>query len=254
MAGSRIDSRTTFPQRGERRLRRHYFVWMALFGAAIAAIGFVPEYLKFASGTFPIAWVLNLHSALMVAWLALFLAQAMLASTGRLALHEKLGTLGISLGFLVWASMVFVEFRGKIVYPLDADFSQEFDFDLRGIYIWSTFLIFFLGAVYQRRRSPAWHKRFIVFAAFMVLQPAEMRIAWLPRLSFHFLADMLYLDVCLLVPLLAYDYASARRPHPATILASTVLLGSQGALLLVWGSPAWRHLAYGFTVALRSHF
>ena len=50
-------------------LRRHYFVWLALLGAAIATIGFVPEYLKFAAGTFPIAWVLNVHSALMVAWL-----------------------------------------------------------------------------------------------------------------------------------------------------------------------------------------
>jgi hypothetical protein len=254
MARIGVDSSTASAQRGDRRLRRHYFVWMALLGAVIAAIGFVPEYLKFAAGTFPIAWVLNLHSALMVAWLALLLAQALLASTGRLALHEKLGTLGITLGFLVWASMVFVEFRGKIVYPLDPDLSPEYDFDLRGIYIWATFLIFFLGAVYQRRRSPAWHKRFMVFAAFMVLQPAEMRIGWLPRFSFHFLADMLYLDVCLLVPLLAYDYASARRMHPATIVASSVLLGSQGALLLVWGSPAWRHLAYGFTVALRSFF
>jgi hypothetical protein len=55
MARIGVDSSTASAQRGDRRLRRHYFVWMALLGAVIAAIGFVPEYLKFAAGTFPIA-------------------------------------------------------------------------------------------------------------------------------------------------------------------------------------------------------
>ena len=58
----------------------------------------------------------------------------------------------------------------------------------------------------------------------------------------------------LLVPLVAYDYFSAKRLHPATIAASCMLLGAQGVVLLVWGNPGWRHLAYSFTVALRSSF
>jgi hypothetical protein len=69
---------------------RYFFVLIALFGIVIASIVFVPQILKFAAGTFPIAWVLNVHGALMTAWLALFFAQALLASTGRLALHRNL--------------------------------------------------------------------------------------------------------------------------------------------------------------------
>lgn len=254
MPRAELDSAGTTAQWLVSRFTRYFFVLLALFGIIIASVVFVPEFLKFTVGTFPIAWVLNIHGALMGAWLALFFTQAFLASTGRLALHRKLGTFGIVLGFPVWASMVLVEMRRKVVYPLDPDFSKEYDFDLPGIYVYTTFLVFFIGAIYQRRRWPAWHKRFMAFATFVALQAAEQRNLWLPRFAPGYWSDIVYLDIFLLVPLIAYDYFSIKRPHPATISASCVLLGAQGALLLVWGSPAWRHFAYGFTVALRSTF
>jgi hypothetical protein len=198
--------------------------------------------------------VLNVHGALMGAWLALFLTQAVLASTRRLALHRKLGTFGIALGFPVWASMVLVEMRRGIVYPLDPDLSKEYDWVLPGVYVYTTFLVYFLCAIYQRRRWPAWHKRFMLFATFVALQAAEQRNVWLPRFAPGYWTDVIYLDICLLVPIVAYDYVSAKKLHPATIAASCILLGAQGLLLLVWGSPVWRHLAYGVAVALRSRF
>jgi hypothetical protein len=125
---------------------------------------------------------------------------------------------------------------------------------LPGIYIWSTFLFYFACAIYQRRRWPDWHKRFMVFAALVVVQAAEMRIPWLPLFAPGYWNDAIYLDACLLIPLIAYDYVSAKRLHPATLVATGVLLSAQGMLLWLWGSPGWRHFAYGFTVALRSHF
>jgi len=94
----------------------------------------------------------------------------------------------------------------------------------------------------------------MVFAALMAVQAAEMRISWLPRFAPDYWTDAIYLDLCLLVPLLAYDYSIARRLHPATIAAASLLLVAQGVLLFLWGSPGWRHLAYGFTVALRALF
>jgi hypothetical protein len=254
MAQSELDPTETSGQWLGPRFNRFYFVWLALFSIVFTAVGFVPRYLELVAGPIPIAWVLNVHGAIMVTWLALFFAQAVFASTGRMALHRKLGAFGVILGIPVWASMVFVELRRKVVYPLEPDLSQEYDYDLPGIYIWSTFLIFFLSAVYQRHRLPAWHKRFMVFAALIVVQAAEMRITWLPRFAPDYWTDAIYLDICLLLPLLAYDYSLARRLHPATIAASSVLLGAQAILLLLWGSLWWRHLAYSFTVTLRSIF
>jgi hypothetical protein len=253
---SRIE--LTFPsKRGPAlvsRFVRYFFVLLALFAIAIASVVFVPELFEFAAGTLPIAWVLNVHGALMGMWLALFLTQAILASNGRLALHRKVGAFGIVLGFPVWASMVLVEMRRKVVYPLDPDFSEAYDLDLPGIYVYTTFLVFFICAIYQRRRLLDWHKRFMLFATFVALQAAEQRNLWLPRFAPGYWTDVIYLDCFLLVPLVAYDYLSAKRLHPATIVASCLLLGAQGVLLLVWGSPAWRHLAYSLALALRSRF
>ncbi len=254
MAHAELDSANTTPRWFLGRFRRYFFVMFALLAILIASIAFVPEFLKFAAGTFPIAWVLNIHGALMGTWLALFLAQAILASTGRLALHRKLGTFGILLGFPVWASMVLVEMRRKLVYPLDPDLSKAYDSDLSGIYVYTTFLFFLVGAIYQRRRWPAWHKRFMAFATLVAVQAAEERILWLPRFAPDYWTDAIYLDIFFLVPLIAYDFFSAKRLHPATITASCVLLGAQGVLLFVWGNAEWRHLAYNFTVTLRSIF
>jgi hypothetical protein len=237
------------------RSTRYFFVLLALFGALIALVTFVPVYAKFAAGTFPIAPVLHIHGALMGAWIALFVAQAALASTGRLALHRKLGgRFGIVLGFAVWASMIVVEMWAMVVHPLDPDLSASYDWVLPGMYVYTTFPVFFIGAIYLRRRQPAWHKRLMAFATFVALQAAEQRNLWLPRFAPGYWTDVIYLDICLLVPLIAYDYVLAKRPHPATVAASCVLLGAQGILLCVWGSPAWRHMAYGFAVALRSNF
>jgi len=127
MALVELDSADTTAQWLVSRFRRYFFVLLALFSILIASLTFVPVFLKFAAGAFPIAWVLNIHGALMGTWLALFLAQAILASTGRLALHRKLGTFGIVLGFPVWASMVLVEMRRKVVHPLDPDLSKAYD-------------------------------------------------------------------------------------------------------------------------------
>jgi hypothetical protein len=234
------------------RFTRYFFVVLALLAILIASVVFVPILFRFEAGTFPIAWVLNVHGALMGTWLAVFLAQALLASTGRLALHRKVGTFGIVLGFPVWASMVVVEMRRKVVYPLDPDLSSGYDFDLPGIYVYTTFLFFLICAIYQRRRWPAWHKRFMLFATFVAVQAAEQRNLWLPRFAPGYWTDVIYLDICLLVPVVAYDYFSSKRLHPATIAASCVLLAAQVVVLFVWGSPAWRHLAYGLSVALRS--
>ena len=254
MARSELDVTRSIGQGPGRWFRRFYFVGLSLFCIVITAIVFIPGLLRFAAGTFQVTWVLNVHGALMAAWLALFFAQAAFAATGRLALHEKLGSFGVLLGLPVWASMVLVEMRRKVVHPLAPDFSPDFDFDLPGIYVWATFLLYFLGGVYTRHRSPEWHKRFMVFAALMAVQAAEMRISWLPRFAPDYWTDAIYLDLCLLVPLLAYDYSIARRLHPATIAAASLLLVAQGVLLFLWGSPGWRHLAYGFTVALRALF
>src|SRR3954465_10542440 len=75
MATSELAARPNAP-RGKRKARRYFFVGMAAFAVAILALAFVPEFIRFARGTFPIAWVLHIHAAIMAAWVASFIVQA----------------------------------------------------------------------------------------------------------------------------------------------------------------------------------
>jgi hypothetical protein len=98
----------------KRRLRR-FFPGMALFALAVLIFAFVPEYVQYSRGSFPIAWVLHVHGAIMAAWIGVFLLQAYLGATGRITQHRKTGNFAFVVGSLAWVSMIFVEWRALLV-------------------------------------------------------------------------------------------------------------------------------------------
>ncbi|HEY1961009.1 MAG TPA: hypothetical protein VGG69_01215 [Rhizomicrobium sp.] len=230
---------------------RYFFVALGLFSVFIALVAFVPEYVRMAIGTFPIAWPLHVHGALMAAWLATFILQAILASTGRVALHRKIGPYGFALGVAVWASMVFVELRALVAHPLPTD-GRGYDELLQGPYIYLTFAVLLFWAFRERRR-PEWHKRLMVIATFVALVAPIERIEWLPELGVGYIwASMIWMDLCLIIPLLAYDMILAKRLHPATALGLCFMLAAQGTMFLVWGSSLWRQFAFAAVHAIRA--
>ena len=236
-----------------RRYMHFFFVALGLFGILVALVAFVPEYVHMAMGTFPIAWVLHVHGALMGTWLAIFIVQAWLASTGRVLLHRKIGPCGIALGVAVWTSMVFVELRTLVVHPLPTDWAG-YDELLQGVYIYLTFPVLLLWAFGERRR-PAWHKRFMAMATFVALVAPIERIEWLPELGVGYIwASVLWLDLCLIVALIGYDLASEKRIHRATALGLGLIASAQAAMFLAWGTASWRYFAFVAAHAVRDAF
>ena len=226
----------------ERRWRwRYFFLGMAGFAAVILMDAFVPEFRRYAAGTFPIAWILHIHAAIMFAWVGAFALQAYLGATGRTATHRRTGAYAIALGWLAWASMVFVEFRGFVAHPLPTDLT-DYDWNLPGPFVYLTFGVFLAWAVRERRR-PQWHKRLMTFALFLSLEAAIQRYAWIPR-TYAFGGIAVVLNLALLAPLVAYDLRTFRlRLHPATIQGTLVLILSETILFSLWGTAVWRNFA-----------
>ena len=230
-----------------------FFIALGLFAVAIAATAFLPEYVRFMAGRFPIAPALHVHAALMGAWLATFVLQAGLALSGRVAAHRAIGPYGIVLGVVAWGSIVFAEVRGLIVHPLPVELSGYDEF-LQDVYADATFITFLIWAAYQRRR-PAWHKRLMVITLFLALLAPVERLEWLPELGIGYIrASALWLDLCLVIPLIAFDLISAKRPHPATLLGLGLLFSAQAAAGLAWGGDPWRRFAFIAAHALRGAF
>ena len=234
--------------RAKRQFRR-FFPGMALFALAVLIFAFVPEYVQYSQGSFPIAWVLHIHAAIMVAWVGVFSLQAYLGATGRIAQHRKTGNFAFAIGWLAWVSMIFVEWRHLLVNAPPQDVGV-YDWLLPGPYVYFTFPLF-LAWAYRTRQRPDWHKRFITFALFLSLQAAIQRFLWIP-VRFGYWPFAGFLDACLLVPLVVYDLRSPKRSlHPATIRAALVLFAAQAILFSLWGTAAWRHFAYAVAHAVR---
>ena len=243
--GNDLTSSELLPARGppHDRLRplRYFFPGMVAFAVVLILLGFGPEVQKFATGTFPIPWVLHVHAAIMMTWVASFAVQAWLGATGRTTLHRRTGNYAIALGWLACASMVFVEFRMFVAHP-QLRTPDDLDWQLPGPFIYLTFGAF-LAWGYLERHRPQWHKRLMTFALFLSLEAAIQRFVWIP-MDYGFGPFMLALNLCLLTPLFAYDLRTlGGRLHPATLRGMTLLLSAEVLLLLAWGSAAWRHLA-----------
>ncbi len=238
-------------RRPKRSIDRYFFVAMGIFAIFIALIPFGPEFVRIASGSFPLVWVLHVHGALMTSWLLLFVAQSGFAATGKMALHRTVGAYGIALGYVVWVSMVVVEMRGMIVYPISS--LSDYDQLLPGVYIYSLFPAYLTAATYMRK-LPAWHKRLMVFTIFLALQAAVQRMHWLPFTATAYWKPALYLDAFLLIPMLIYDLLSIKRMHPATIAGTALLLFAQTTISLAWGTLGWHTFAIHYRQILLSIF
>ena len=242
-----------FPRkRRRRRPLRFFFIFMVAVSIAILSLAFVPEFIAYAHGAFPIAPILHVHAAIMVAWVVAFAVQAYLGAKGKIVQHQRAGRIAFVVGWLAWGSMIFVEWRAMFVHPLP-DRLPPYDEFLAGPYIYLTYPIFLAWAYHERRR-PMWHKRLMLFALFLSLGAAVQRYFWLPMTDSRagYWAIAAFIDVALLLPLVAFDLVTLRgRLHPATVRAMVVLFGAQAIMLSLWGSFAWRKFAYSFTHAIR---
>jgi hypothetical protein len=226
---------------GRHRRLRYFFAGMAAFATAIVLAAFVPEFLQFAAGTFPIPAVLHIHAAIMMAWVGAFALQAYLGASGQTALHRRFGPYAVGVGWVAWLSMIFVEVRVLIVHPIPKD-ARDLDWMLPGPLIYLTVPIFLVWAVHERRR-PQWHKRLMTFALFLPLLAPIERFLWIPA-DKGFLPFLAALDLCLLTPIVSYDLFTLKgRLHPATVQATLLVLVGEALLLALWGTDQWHHFA-----------
>lgn len=209
-----------------------FWVGMALFLTAIAAVGFWPTYFGpvFLGqdpppewGFVAISWPLHLHVAVFMGWMALLLTQTGLVARDETRRHMRLGSYGVAFGgvvILVGLHITFVHMQGGVA---------------EGTWTWAEapigasnslipMLVQFpllLGLGYACRSSPAAHKRYMLLATALLVTAANHRIvafvwsgAWTNEL----------LWVAEIGPLWLYDLYAERRIHPATAVGTGIVL------------------------------
>ena len=212
--------------------RSHFFIWIAVAMLIAIALGFGKSfYLRPAFTDKPLPAYLITHGVVMTAWYLLFLAQACLVNTGRSDLHRKFGIAGVALaiGVAVTGVIAHLNFIPRNLalgfIASEQDLSFAIGFALAGISSFVPFVALIALAVWLRRKA-AVHKRLMFWAMVWTIGPAFTNTRPLGSVLDSLTAPYLPFfpsDIFWLVALMAYDWKTLRRIHPATYITFLAL-------------------------------
>jgi hypothetical protein len=240
---------------------RWIYVFMAAFFIVITLTGFIPDSLAKVAAVEsgqrpPFPLVLHVHSILMGSFLLLLLAQTILAATGRLKHHQRLGISAVVLapaiviaGFILVPTMYHQIWDGIQAAPAEAQsdmqaFLRFFDnIMLIQIRVGILFSLFILIAFMARKSDPGLHKRMMFLAIAPALPAAFDRIAWLPHtLPQSPLSPDLYVLLAV-APMFIWDLVSTRSLHKAYWIWLAFMVPSSILIHVLWDTDWWHATA-----------
>jgi hypothetical protein len=166
----------------ESHRRSKFFLYVSYALLVIVLIGFSPTYYLRAFFDVPaIPLYVYAHGAALTAWFIWFCVQTTAVNNGRVALHRRLGVVGITIGILVLLSGAA---SAMMLAPRLLDKFGNIDSDIPRIagVVWGNigilvaFAGFLVAAVLNRRRSE-FHKRLMYLASIGIILPAFGRIS-----------------------------------------------------------------------------
>jgi hypothetical protein len=215
---------------------RPFYVAVTALMALIVGVGFWPTYFgPFVRGTLSQPLLIQVHTAVFLGWLFLFLMQAVFAARGQLQWHVRLGRVGIGYGVLV-VVVGLVTGITRSAERMRAGRSPN------GLLLDVTMAValfsIFFGAAIVYRRTPRLHRRLMTVAATMLLVAAAGRMTFLPL--------PLWLGVWALPILLAmaYDHRTQGVLHPVYLLGLAAILVRGYALRFLVDTDTWTNIVH----------
>ena len=146
--------------------RKPAYLGIAVLFAGIVTWGFWGSYFHpLLSGTVDRPWVVHLHAAVFVGWVLLLIAQAALATAGRVRWHRQIGAAGMAYGAIVFIVGVIVSIGAPALRVRAGDFPVEVG-GMVAILSLADLLLFgaFFALAFAYRFRPQVHKQWIIAA------------------------------------------------------------------------------------------
>lgn len=223
---------------------RIFYGGMGLTILLLVFAGFAPSY--FLRGTIvsgrpltPMTPLIHIHGLVFTAWLLLFIAQAALISGRQHRLHMRLGTISMALAaaMVVVGVMTAVQQVGRGSGPPGIPPLTWAAVPLIDMPVFAGLV----AAGYRFRRDPQTHKRLMLLATILMLQPA---IGRMPMPATPLAGETGTLVAFLMVlPLIGWDLFQRGRLHKATMIGVAVLAAEQLLRMAVWRTDAWQSFA-----------
>lgn len=183
----------------------------------------------------------HVHGAIMIAWLALSVAQAWLVQRDNLALHRRLGWIGVVLAAAVVLTGSYVGIRAVETGRQPPFFAPAYFLSLTQVGI--AFFAAIVALAVSRRRQTEWHRRLMVGALIMIMEPALGRVLPMPFIMpwGEWLVLAIQLGVFLIV--VRHDRKVLGHVHPATLTAMAIVTLAHVVVETVAHIPSWIALA-----------
>ena len=167
--------------------------------------------------------IFHIHGGVMVAWLALSMAQATLAARDNLAVHRRLGWLGAALATLIAPLAVATALTAIAAGAVPPFFTDSFFLSL--VTIGAASFTALVWMAIARRRRTEWHRRLIIGSSVILMEPALGRLLPMPLIGGE-IGEWIVLAIQLLVLslLVGHDRATLGRTHPATMVSMLVVI------------------------------
>jgi hypothetical protein len=215
----------------ESHRRNNFFLYVSYALLVIVLIGFSPTYYLRAFFDVPaIPLYVYGHGAALTAWFIWFCVQTTAVNYGRVALHRRLGVVGITIGILVILSGT-VSAMGLAPRLLEKYGNIDSDiFRITGV-VWGNigmmvaFTGFLVAAVLNRRKSEI-HKRLMYLASIGIILPAFGRISGFPMID---LPEPPFVFGCLLMllgMLVIFDKKNTGSVHRVTWVGGIALFAN----------------------------
>lgn len=208
---------------------------MAIGLAVFIAFGF----LQFALRGFvdPVAapfWV-HIHGIAMLAWLGLLVAQPALVSRDNLARHRQLGRIGGLLAIFITCLGVFTSVASLVLNRFPPFFTPPYFLALTV----TESLVFgaMVAWAIRRRQTTDWHRRLMIGATIVILEPALGRLLPMPLMIgwSDIPIGLVQLGVVGIIAL--YDRRTIGRVHPATKAIAAVVIAVRLTIYLLAMTP-----------------
>ena len=204
---------------------------MAVFVAGIIVFGFAQWALRgFVNvATVPV-WV-HLHGMAFMGWVVLFVVQNVLAERGSIAMHRRLGWLAVALAVFMVGIGSFTSIRAIELHRQPFFFSPAFFLALTQVQV-AVFGAMVAAAIATRRQTD-WHRRLMLGATVLIMEPAFGRLLPAPLIGAE---TTEWITAAIQVGILGFamrhDRSVLGRVHPALVWSAGAVLFMHGAVSL----------------------
>lgn len=227
-----------------RPARRTFLLWIAGISAALVLAGFAKTfYLRSLFLDLPLPSLAIVHGVVMSLWVALFITQVSLIARGNIALHRRVGVVGMLLATLVLVLAVAMAINAMRAghTPVPQVTPQQFlAVPLFNIAVFAGLA----GTGLALRKRRAAHRRLMLLAMLCLLPPAIARI---PQALDVFRVGSLFMAIgvmtVIIVACAVRDTRLHHRLHPAFVFGGTAAILALPLALVASHTAWWQRFA-----------